>query len=145
MTLPIRVETDRSLQNRYKLDIQYSALYIDLDDTLILRGKVNIDALKLVFECINRCIPVILITRHRGDLDFTLKKHRLTGLFDEVIRVNPFQKKSELIYRDDSILLDDSFSERWDVQNKCGILTFDCSMLEALISSHPHDKKRNKL
>jgi len=54
MTLPIQVELDRALHNRYWLDIHYDALYIDLDDTLLLRGVVNLDALRLVFSCINR-------------------------------------------------------------------------------------------
>ncbi|MDP2770605.1 MAG: ATP-grasp domain-containing protein [Giesbergeria sp.] len=144
LTLPMRVELDRALHNRYRLDIQYEALYIDLDDTLLLGDMVNIAALQLVFMCVNRKIPVTLITRHDGNLDRTLRKHRLTGLFDEIIHLDRSQRKSEFIRQKNAIFLDDSFSERLDVHERCGIPTFDCSMLEALISNHPSDMTRNK-
>ena len=139
MTLPSRAELDRALHNCYRLNIHYDALYIDLDDTLLLRDVVNLDALRLVFSCINRKIPVTLITRHDGDLTATLEKHRLAGLFDEVVHLDRTQRKSDFIRRKNAIFLDDSFAERLDVQKNCGILTFDCSMLDALISSHPSD------
>ena len=137
MTLPLQIELDRALQNRYRLDITYNALYVDLDDTLLLRNEVNLDVLRLVFSCINRNIPVTLITRHEGDLASTLRKHRLTGLFDEVIHLDRTQRKSDFISRKNAIFLDDSFAERLDVHQRCGILTFDCSMLDTLISCHP--------
>jgi carbamoyl-phosphate synthase large subunit len=144
ITLPIRPELDRALHNRYRLDIHYDALYIDLDDTLLLRDVVNLDALRLVFSCINRGIPVTLITRHSGDLAGTLLKHRLTGIFDEVIHLDRTQRKSDFINRENAIFLDDSFAERLDVHKVCGIPTFDCSMLDALISSHPSDIAKDK-
>lgn len=140
LTLQVHVELDRALHNRYRLDLHYEALYIDLDDTLLLRGRVNLDALRLVFSCINRQIPVVLITRHDGDLDATLRMHRLTGLFDEVIHLDHKQRKSAFIRHKNAIFLDDSFAERRDVQQECGIATFDCSMIDGLISTHPSNQ-----
>jgi hypothetical protein len=140
MTLPIHAELDRALHNRYRLDCRYEALYIDLDDTLLLRDRVNLDALRLVFSCINRQIPVVLITRHDGDLDATLRMHRLTGLFDEVIHLDRTQRKSAFIRHKNAIFVDDSFAERRDVQQECGIATFDCSMIDGLISTHPSNQ-----
>ena len=145
MKLPVQVELDRALQNRYRLDIHYDALYLDLDDTLIINNTVNLDVLNLVFSCINRKIPVILITRHTNDLTATLTKHRLNGIFDEIIHLDRIQRKSVFINRKNAIFLDDSFAERWDVHQRCGIPTFDCSMLDALISIHPSDLKKDKL
>ena len=137
MTNPLPVELDRSLQNQYRLGLIYEALYIDLDDTLLVRNKVNLDAMRLVFSCINRKIPVILITRHESDLSATLASHRLASLFDEVIHLDRKQLKSEHVRHRNAIFLDDSFAERYDVQQKLGIPTFDCSMIDALISTHP--------
>ncbi len=141
MTLPIHAELDRALHNRYRLACHYESLYIDLDDTLLLRGRVNLDALRLVFSCINRQIPVVLITRHDGDLDVTLRQHRLMGLFDEVIHLDRMQRKSDFIRRKNAIFLDDSFAERKEVYQCLGIPTFDCSMIDALISNHPNDMR----
>ncbi|QWD96901.1 ATP-grasp domain-containing protein [Polynucleobacter sp. MG-6-Vaara-E2] len=127
------IELDRSLQNRYQLNLAFEALYIDLDDTLILRGEVNLDALRLIFSCINKGIEIILITRHKGDLSKTLKKYRLESLFDDVIHLLDNQRKSDYIKNVNAIFVDDSFSERSEVNASLGIPTFDCSMIESLI------------
>lgn len=137
ITLPMEVELDRALHNRYRIDLQYDAVYIDLDDTLLVGELINIDVLKLVFTCINRKIRVMLITRHSGDLQKTLHKHRLAELFDEVIHLDRTQRKSDFISHSNAIFVDDSFSERLDVHQRCGIPTLDCSMIEALISTRP--------
>lgn len=139
MLLKEHVELDRSLQNRYRLSISYKAVYIDLDDTLIIRGSVNLEALKFIYLCINRQIPVTLITRHSGDLAKTLSKHRLKHLFDEIVHLNHVHKKSDYIKISNSIFIDDSYSERRQVHEAIGIPTFDCSMIEALIFTHPSE------
>ncbi|WP_082492978.1 ATP-grasp domain-containing protein [Acidovorax sp. Leaf160] len=127
------VELDRSLRNRYRHDIRFDRLYIDLDDTLIFNGEVQLDALKLIFQCINARKQVILLTRHASSLVQTLKQHRLHGLFDAVVHITDGSRKSEHIRPEGRpIFVDDSFSERQDVQRVLGIPTFDLSMIEIL-------------
>lgn len=128
---PSRVELDRALTNRYAHGVSFSSLYMDLDDTLIIDDRVNLDALRLVYKCINEGKRTILLTRHAGDLSSTLRKHRLTGVFDEVIHLSRAEKKSEFVGKD-AIYVDDSFSERSDVASACGVPTFDTSMIEML-------------
>ena len=137
MILGASVELSRSLQNKYLIDVDYSSLYIDLDDTLILNEKINLDALKLVYSCINRKIPVFLITRHSGNLTKTLDRYRINGIFDDVIHIKDGASKAEYINDKNAIFVDDSFSERQKVAQELNIPTFDCSMIEALISCHP--------
>ena len=134
------IEIDRALKNRYKHSVEFSTLYIDLDDTLLINGKVNISALRLVFQCINAQKKVILITKHRGNLNQILRQHRLSELFDEVIHINESERKSTYISNIDSIFVDDSFSERFDVFRRCEIPTFDCSMIELLIDQSESQK-----
>lgn len=134
------VEIDRALCNRYAHSISFSHIYIDLDDTLLLNGEVNLDALRLVFKCVNEGKRVTLVTRHAGDLPQTLARHRLSGVFDEIIHLTKREKKSAYIQDRESIYVDDSFSERRDVQEVCGIPTFDCSMIELLINDRPRDR-----
>lgn len=132
MTNPGNIELDRALSNRYHHDISFEVLYVDLDDTLLLRGQVNLDIIRLIYDCINQAKQVILITRHRHDLNATLARHRLTGLFDEVIHLKNMQRKSAYITEKNAIFIDDSFAERLDVAQVCGIPTFDASMVELL-------------
>lgn len=143
---PGTVELDRSLRNRYRHDIEFGALYIDLDDTLILHGEVHLEALKLIFQCINARKPVTLLTRHALDIEKTLKQHRLHGLFDRVIHITDGSMKSAHIQRDGHpIFVDDSFSERQEVRNTLGIPTFDLSMIELLTEQSFESRPRHPL
>ena len=126
------IELDRAFSNRYRHSIRFSTLYLDLDDTLLVDGKVNALAMQLVFQCINNGKRIVLLTRHRGDLSQTLEKHRLSGIFDEVLQLEATGKKSTYIKQADAIFVDDSFAERMEVSAGCNIPTFDCSMIELL-------------
>ncbi len=55
------------------------------------------------------------------------------NLFDKIIVIKENELKSNYIKNQNSIFIDDSFSERMDVANKCKIPTFDCSMVESLL------------
>ncbi len=127
------IEISRALVNRYSCQPNYSAAYVDLDDTLILNGMVNVCLIRFLYQCINKGIRVNLITKHSDDLNQTLEKYRLAEIFDEVIHLEQSDDKAEYIRENDAILIDDSFDERKAVSRKLGILTFDCSMLEMLI------------
>ena len=134
MVNTIEVSIDRALVNRYESNLQFSAVYVDLDDTLIFKGKVNTKLVRFLYQCINKEIKLILLTRHALEIDQTLHHHRLSGIFDEIVRVPPRPTcKSEYILQKDAILIDDSFSERYDAMSKLGLATFDCSMLEMLM------------
>lgn len=132
MINPGEIELDRALVNRYRHEIHFESLYIDLDDTLILNGRVNTEIVRLIYQCINNGKKVKLLTRHRDELTQTLAKHRLIGLFDEVIHLKANEPKSAFIIEKDAIFIDDSFAERREVHNATGIPTFDCSMVELL-------------
>lgn len=132
LTNPGEIELDRALGNRYRHAVRFSTLYVDLDDTLVLDGQVNTEIVRLIFQCINQGKRVKLVTRHRGDLTNTLARHRLGGLFDEVIHLREDEPKSVCISEPDAIFIDDSFAERREVWKTRGIPTFDCSMVELL-------------
>ncbi len=129
---PGSVQMDRALNNRYAYKVRFEVLYVDLDDTLLLNGRVNIPLIKLVFQCLNEGKRVILVTRHRGDLQGTLARHRLTGLFDQVVHVAEGDRKSKYLTEPNAIFVDDSYAERMEVRDNTGMLTFDCSMIEVI-------------
>lgn len=133
------IELDRSLKNRYKHTVKFDTLYVDLDDTLIFKDKVNDEVIRLIYQCINNNKKVILITRHEKNLSETLSKYRLVSLFDEVIHVPPLEKKSSYIKDSSSIFVDDSFSERLDVSIECNVPTFDVSMIELITMGTPNE------
>ena len=127
------VEIDRALTNRYKHDLVFDTVYVDLDDTLIIRNKVNLELVRFLYQCINLQLKLILVTRHQGDLTQTLSQYRLQGLFDQIIHLTHNEKKSDYIDSSKAIFIDDSFNERQDVNLNCQIPTFDVSMIEMLL------------
>jgi carbamoyl-phosphate synthase large subunit len=127
------VTIDRPLTNRYSHSLSYSAVYVDLDDTLLVRGAVNIALVTFLFQCVNEGRRLVLLTRHRLDIETTLAAHRLSGLWDAVIHVADGVSKADYIAEPDAILIDDSFRERRDAHARLGINTFDSAMLELLV------------
>lgn len=125
---------DRALINRYKHNINYKNIYVDLDDTLIINDKINTQLMRFLYQAINEDCKLILITKTINDLNSTLKKWRLAGLFDEIILLKKEDSKADYISPDGSIFIDDSFSERKSVFDRHKIPTFDCSMVELLIN-----------
>jgi predicted ATP-grasp superfamily ATP-dependent carboligase len=124
---------DRALQNSYKHNIAYKHVYLDFDDLVILDGKVNPAIMAFVYQCINKKIQVHLLTKHKDDLDESLKKYHLSGVFDEVIWIRDDSEKPGHITERDAIFIDDSFAERKIVQQTCNLPVFDSHMVEALM------------
>lgn len=129
----ICLELDRSYINRYKHDLKYDKIYVDLDDTLIINNKVNVELIKFLYQCINNNYKIILLTKTENNLNLSLNKHKLNGLFDEIHVIDKNDCKSNYIDPKNSIFIDDSFNERIEVFNKLNIPTFDCSMIESLL------------
>lgn len=124
---------DRALHNSYEHNIQYNHAYIDLDDTLVADGRINIQLISFIFQCINNGVGVHLITRHKNVLEESLRTHRLTNLFDEIIWIKPEGEKHKHIKHKDSIFIDDSYAERKNVSDVLGIPVFDPHMVEGLM------------
>jgi carbamoyl-phosphate synthase large subunit len=131
---PGAIELDRALVNRYRHHLSYSRAYVDLDDSVLIKGRVNTELIALLYQCVNQGVRLILVTRHAGDLAKSLRDHHLEGLFDDVRPVPKGLPKSSVIdARSDAIFVDDSFAERKEVATNTGLPTFDSSMIELLL------------
>lgn len=128
------IKLNRSIKPSYYLDYSYSKVYIDLDDTIIVNNKVNTLLIKFIYQCINQNKQVILITKHKYDLDETLRKHRISKeIFDLIILVDNKKNKSDFIDKSNAIFIDNYFPERVMVKEKCNIPVFDVDAIECLI------------
>lgn len=128
------IELDRALISRYKLSLSYSKVYIDLDDTILLRGEVNTMVMAFLYQCVNKDKFIYLITKHKGNIEDYLEKHRINpNLFDKIFAIKKEDKKSQFI-KGSSIFIDDSFAERKEVQDALGIPVFDTNAIESLIN-----------
>jgi len=127
------IELDRALDNRYKLAVDYSHVFVDLDDCLILRGRINHQLIGFLYKALSEGKGITLLTRHHRHPDITLRQLRIAELFDRVIHLDEGARKSDYIDRSDAIFVDDSFAERTEVSRRTGIQVFSPDMIEALI------------
>jgi hypothetical protein len=128
------IEVDRALISRYHTDLDYDTIYVDLDDTLIVNGRINTVLIQYLYQTVNQGKRRILLTKHSREVSDTLLENRISeSLFDEVIRIDRDKEKRDYIHYKKSIFIDDSFSERKKISQACNIPVFDCSEVEALL------------
>ena len=124
----------KCFENRFNLSIKYDTVYIDLDDTIIIKNKVNTKIIQYLFYIKNNNKKIILITRNI-EPNIVLEKYYIhINLFDEIIKVKKNEKKSQYINNLNSIFIDDSYQERIDVFNTNNIFVFSCDMIESLFN-----------
>lgn len=141
MDMPVSVQrndceliVDRALISRYEQDIEYRHVYIDLDDTLIIKGKVNALLMQYLYQCMNNKKNIYLMTRHKGDVWEYLDQFNISSkIFEKIIVLNE-ESKAEYIEQKDAVFIDDSYRERADVKKTCGIPVFGIDNIESLIS-----------
>lgn len=128
------VALGRCLKSTYNLSVDFKHVYIDLDDTIIIRNNVSIPAIAFLYQCKNKGITVTLLTRHEYDLAETLHKYGICEhLFSDIIHIQTDQKKADFISRRDSIFIDNHFPERKMVAEKKGIAVFDTDAITGLL------------
>jgi carbamoyl-phosphate synthase large subunit len=112
---------------------EYEEIYVDFDDTLIVKGKRNSKLITFLEKARTDGIKIILITRHSGNLIAALEHYELKDLFGGLIHLNLVELKSEYIETSKKfIYIDDSFKERLDVSLRFGsqVLTLDETVFE---------------
>ena len=123
----------KCFENRFKLSLTYERVYVDLDDTIIIKQKVNTKLIQYLYYLKNSSRTIVLLTRNRDPRTYLESFHIHANLFDHIIVVDTGEKKSTYIDNDvESIFIDDSFQERSDVFHVNKIPVFACDMVEAL-------------
>ncbi|MFC3051708.1 hypothetical protein [Kordiimonas pumila] len=110
-----------------------SHLYLDMDDTLYVHGRLNPHVTRLIAAC-QRICPISLITRHFQQPEITLAQYGIaTSLFHEILWITDGSPKSNHINKGpDVVFIDDSYKERLDVRNSLGIIVLPPDIAEIL-------------
>ena len=120
-------------ENRYKLSIDYDVVYIDLDDTIIIKNKVNTKIIQYLYYLKNINKQIILITKNKNPVNLLNNYNISTTLFDNIIKCNKNEKKIDYINKNSKcIFIDDSYVERKQVFDN-NIYVFNCDMIECLL------------
>ena len=123
---------DRAFISRFKSNIEYDTVYVDFDDTLIQDGEVNPYLIAFLYQSHDKGKRLVLLTKHSGNIFDRLGSHSIdASLFDSIISLKKNTDKADFI-SGKSIFIDDSFSERKRVHEKCSIPVFDLDAVESL-------------
>ncbi|MDR1134940.1 MAG: ATP-grasp domain-containing protein [Clostridiales Family XIII bacterium] len=133
-----KATVDRTLISRYRTDLRYESVYIDLDDTIIRGSLVNLQIIRFLYQCVNKGKHIILVTRHctdHGDsVSEVLKRHKISSdLFDEIIELDAETPKYTVIEPRSAIFIDNAYAERKAVYKKLDIPVFDVDGVEVLL------------
>lgn len=128
----------KTFKNTFLPKPSFSVLFIDLDDTIIIKNKVNIDCMSFIYHCKNNNKKIICLTRN-SDPKSKLDYYNISlSIFDHIYVVSKNETKSSYINNypsnSNSIFIDDSYTERKDVQNNCkNIEVYSLDQIESLI------------
>lgn len=126
----------RTLYSRFDSPTKvYSKVVVDLDDTLIVKGKVNIELLSFLYQCQNQNKLIYLITKNPLVMD-ELEYFAISGkLFQEILYCQDKPKAIENLGIKDFIFIDDSFSERESIRTKFQASVFDVNDVALLLEN----------
>ena len=68
---------DRAFISRFKSGLSYDNVYVDFDDSLIFRGKVNLGLIAFLYQAQNQGKKVYMLTKHRGDIREELLRYNI--------------------------------------------------------------------
>ena len=121
---------DRAFISRFATDVEYDSIFVDFDDTLVCKGKVNPFLVAFLYQSQGKGKRIYLLTRNRN------ASHRLAlnslspYLFTRIIYVDKEENKADYV-EGKAIFIDDSFRERKSVSDK-GIPVYDLDAVESL-------------
>lgn len=132
----LSIELERALVNRYKVNIDYTRVYVDLDDTIIFKNnQINQYLMMFFYQCINKRKEIVLITKHIKNVYETLRDYKIPSeIFTGIIQIGHDEYKYHYMKNEiQSIFIDNSFEERKQVKENLNIPTFDVSNIECLM------------
>lgn len=122
----------RSLNHQFILPKKIQEAYIDFDDCLVVKEKINPECIRLIFEMKNRGIKTSLISKHSGNLNKKLERLGLSKVFDRVYHLSKIQKKSAYLSNKPSLFIDDSFRELTQVADLKNVTALHVSSINGL-------------
>ncbi len=127
-----RVTTDKTFIDRYELKMNYDRVYVDYDDTITTKNgrKSNPFVIAYLYQCKNKGVEIVMLTRHAVSKDSTLaddmKRLAISeDLFDEIVEMRWDEEKVQYMNTDKaSIFVDNSFAERKKTSEQLNIPVF---------------------
>ena len=128
------IHVERDLTSKLIIKPSYSCIYIDLDETILISGKINHWAVAFLTQEKNKGKSIHLITKSLAtNLTGLLESHGIMHLFASVNHLKLDENKADFILSQNSIFIDDSHKERANVRNTHGISCYGPDVFQLLV------------
>ena len=128
------VQLDRCLHNRFKAGLTFKRVYLDFDETVVIGTHVHEYVMAFIYQCRNRGIGVVLLTKHRANIGDTLQACGISpNVFEAVVQISESQDKWAFMDPEGAIFIDNHWFDRRAVKEKLGIPVFDVDAIECLL------------
>jgi hypothetical protein len=128
------IQLDRCLHNRFKAGLTYRRVYVDFDETVAAGDHVHERVMAYLYQCRNRGVELVLLTKHRYDIRETLSRLAISpGLFKEILHLEEGQEKWAFIDPEGAIFIDNYWYDRREVSRRFGMPVFDVDAVECLL------------
>jgi hypothetical protein len=125
---------DRCLHNRFQTDLDYRRVYIDFDETIVDGDTVHERVMAYLYQCKNRGVELILITKHRHSIIESLNRFSISNLlFTEILHLDEHEEKWQHIDPSSAIFIDNYWFDRKAVSEHLNIPVFDVDAIECLL------------
>lgn len=130
---------DKRVQSHYQLNYDYHTLYIDPDETLVVKNKVNTSLIKVIYQQKNKHKKIVLLTRNMELLKTWFKKYGLCEeIFDEIITIENQEQLLNCIKYKQAVFVSSHFEDRLQVMKVCEIPVFNTDAVECLIDTRAY-------
>ena len=133
--VPVVVTNPYLSPHKVDLGFHYEEVFLDFDDTLVVGESIRESAETFLRECKDAEIPVTVISRHSGNLEYAISTKFPGFNFNRILHVTDGSDKSDFMPHGRKILfVDDSYSERKQVKGVLmqNVLTLDPSVFQLL-------------
>ncbi|MBI5075487.1 MAG: ATP-grasp domain-containing protein [Nitrospirae bacterium] len=128
------VQLDRCLHNRFKASFEFQRVYIDFDETVVAGKHVHDRIMAFLYQCRNKGIAVVLLTKHLQSIGETLRACGISEyLFEKIVHISDHQEKWTFIDPEGAIFIDNYWFDRRAVKEKWDIPVFDVDSVECLL------------
>ena len=125
---------ERDLASKMMLKQSFDHVYVDLDDTILINGRVNHWGIAFIIQEKNKGKEIHLISKSLApDIIAVLSAHQILGLFDSISHLTVSDSKSLYIKHKSSIFIDDSFTERHQIIEQLGIPCFGPDIFQLMV------------
>ena len=125
----IEIEADKQFFGKYKMNIDYDNVYVDIDTCIEKTEEINTLLMMFLYQLVNKKKKIIAISKNKKNSLMTLEQKKISfSLFNEIIEYS-----NEIKVKEKSIFISNNEKLRKDFRDKKNGYSFSGNIVECLL------------